>query len=53
MLTWAKIAVIALSIFLCAGTVALCDITIIGEIKKLRNTIDKFSALLMKEYEKN
>lgn len=55
MLTWAKIAVITLSIFICAGTVALCDITIIKEIIKLRKVFKKLTifltALLEKEEE--
>ena len=55
MLTWGKIAVITISIFLCAGTVAFCDYTIINEIVRLRKVFKKLTifltALLEKEEE--
>jgi len=41
MITWGQIIVVIVSILICAGTVALCDIKIIGEIKKLRTMIQK------------
>ena len=51
MITWGQIVIVMMAILLCATTVAICDITIIKEIKKLRKTIKKFSALLVAEEE--
>lgn len=39
MITWAQIITIMIGILICAGTVVCCDVTIIGEIKKLQRVI--------------
>ena len=43
MFTWAQIIVIILSIFACVITVAICDITIIKEIRRLIKLIKELT----------
>lgn len=43
MITWAQIIVVIMGIFACVITVALCDLTIINEIGKLKEAILKLS----------
>lgn len=48
-MTWIQIAVIGSFIAMSIITVAICDITIIKEIRKLRETIDRVINLIKKE----
>lgn len=49
MFSWGQTLVLVVAVFVCCTTIAICDITIIKEIKKLRKTLRKFSALLIEE----
>lgn len=47
MITWAQIIFLGVLIIICAITVAICDITIIKEIKKFRATMREFIDLVI------
>jgi len=53
MFSWTQIIVVIIAVLACCITVAICDITIIKEIKKFRKTIRKFLALLVEENEED